>query len=80
MDAENSLFLNTAYTLCGRKEKRGNGYVSIYAAYQHNETDETVIEVAVYRFGKFDLEMMDFSQSEPLNAEQANQLWKMYTI
>lgn len=78
MNAE-TLNRNPAYTLCGRKEKRGNGCTSIYTAYEHNESGEIVIEATVYRFGKLDLEMMDFSQSEPLNAEQANQLWKMYT-
>lgn len=79
MTTAKTLDRNPAYTLCGRKEKRGNGCLTQYEAFQHNETGEIFIEVTVFRFGKLDMEVMDFSQSEALNAQQANQLWAMYT-
>lgn len=67
---------NSNYTLCGRKVKMGNGFMQQFEVYQHEETSEYVIERTMFRND----EIIDFSQSEAMNAEQAQTLWKMYTV
>ncbi|NBH76301.1 hypothetical protein [Rodentibacter pneumotropicus] len=70
-----SLNDNNDYILCGRKEKRGNGFIQVFEAFQEESTNEILIERAMFRNG----ELIDFNQSDKMNAEQAQSLWKMYT-
>ncbi|MDH2923968.1 hypothetical protein EV693_10356 [Nicoletella semolina] len=71
-----SLNENKDYILCRRKEKRGNGFIQIFEAFQNEKNGELVIERAMFRNG----ELIDWNQSEKMNAKQAENLWKMYTV
>lgn len=70
----NTLNNNAAYILCGRKEKRGNGFIQTFEAFENESTGEYGIERAMYVNGK----VVDFSQSLNLSKEQAQNLWNMY--
>ncbi|ACE61122.1 hypothetical protein [Actinobacillus pleuropneumoniae] len=73
MDTQ-SVFNNKDFILCRHKEKRGNGFIQIFEAYENEETNEFVVERAMFRNGK----LIEWSQSEKMNAEKAEQLWNMY--
>ncbi|TYG33246.1 hypothetical protein FW755_12790, partial [Lonepinella koalarum] len=77
MNAAQTLDRNPAYILCGRQVNRGNGFMTQFEAYQHQESGEIVIERTMFKgLG----EVIDFNQTEPMDADKANQLWAAYTV
>ncbi|HDL1262060.1 TPA: hypothetical protein ACU203_002368 [Mannheimia haemolytica] len=74
MNAQTTLNNHKDYILCGRKEKRSSDFINVFEVFENETTQEFVIERAMFRNGK----LIDWNQSDKMNAEQAQQLWQAY--
>ncbi|HDL6005854.1 TPA: hypothetical protein PXG03_002178, partial [Mannheimia haemolytica] len=49
-------------------------FINVFEVFENEATQEFVIERAMFRNGK----LIDWNQSDKMNAEQAQQLWQAY--